>query len=296
MGKFIEKVRLGAIGKNMHEHKYEIIWMNPEDRRQVKIKFLETGYETISYNGNLHKGHVTDRFVPTVYGVGILGYKRDYGDPDYKKIFTHWMQMMRRCYDTNYKQYCNYGGEGVRVCERWHYFHNFYDDFSKIDGYSEEIMKIKTFRHLDKDIKQQFNDNKDKIYSLKTCKLVLKEENEKFKRQKARPYVKVINPAGTEFYINNTSEFSRVLNQRIRNKYITYCLNGTKEHHLGWKFEKTTKEEYDSFHSKFPLAPEYPEECDLFYIINSNYVHRKKTNDVIYNPKVHFKRDFSKAL
>lgn len=294
MGKFIEKVKLGARGVNMHGQTYQIIWQNPEDRREVKVKFDETGYETVSYNGNLHKGHITDRMVPTYYGVGILGYKRDYSDPHYKKIFTHWVSMIRRCYSPDDKQYCNYGGEGVKVCPRWHYFHNFYDDFRKLDGYSEEIMKVEKFRHLDKDIKQQFKDNSVKVYSLKTCKLVLKEENEKYKRQKKRPYIKVINPAGTEFYINNQSEFERKTNNRIRNKYITYCLSGKQEHHLGWEFYRVTQQDYLDYHEKYPLAPEYPEEEDMFFIFNMNYKHRIKEGDVRYNPCIHKKRDFSK--
>ena len=36
--------------------------------------------------------------------------------------------MLARCYNPKNKYYKNYGGRGVRVCERWHIFENFYAD------------------------------------------------------------------------------------------------------------------------------------------------------------------------
>lgn len=297
MGKYIDKIYVGAIGENMHGQKYEIVDIGKNNNSKVvTVKFLDTGYEVDTYNSNIHKGHIKDRFEKTSYGVGAVGYKRDYKDPHYRKIFTHWNLMIRRCYDKNDKQYCNYGGEGVTVCERWHYFHNFYDDFRKLDGYSEEIMKVSKFRHLDKDIKQQFAHNSTKVYSLKTCKLVLKDENEKYKRQKPRPYVRVTNPAGTEFYINNCTEFIKQTNYKIRDKYINYCLTGKQEHHLGWKFEKVSQLEYEAFHKEFPYAPEYPEEQDMIYIYKDRYRHRKKPEDVEYDSAIHIKRHFNEVL
>lgn len=36
--------------------------------------------------------------------------------------------MLRRCYDTEYRNYPAYGGRGIAVCRRWHFYCNFYDD------------------------------------------------------------------------------------------------------------------------------------------------------------------------
>ncbi len=36
--------------------------------------------------------------------------------------------MHKRCYDCNDAGYSNYGGRGVKVCDRWHDFNNYYDD------------------------------------------------------------------------------------------------------------------------------------------------------------------------
>jgi hypothetical protein len=36
--------------------------------------------------------------------------------------------MLSRCYNSNVPGYKNYGGRGIKVCERWQVFENFYAD------------------------------------------------------------------------------------------------------------------------------------------------------------------------
>jgi len=44
-------------------------------------------------------------------------------------VYRCWAHMMQRCYNPNNSQYNNYGGRGIKVCERWlHSFENFYED------------------------------------------------------------------------------------------------------------------------------------------------------------------------
>lgn len=266
MSEFLEKVGVGEFGINNLGQKYQIILQDKQDKRRVRIKYIESGYELDTWSSNLYKGRVKDRLSPTVHGKGVLGYSRPYTDAHYHKIYAHWAHMIQRCYDTTYKQYKNYGGDGVTVCDRWIRFDNFYDDFRELEGYSEEIMKLKLFRHLDKDIKQDHLPHNQRIYSLETCCLITKDENEKYKREEKRPYTKVINPAGTVFYINHTLEFSKAIRNTIRPKYINYCKNGERDNHLGWKFIETTEEEYNEFHRLNPDTPEYPKEKDMVFI------------------------------
>lgn len=43
--------------------------------------------------------------------------------------YKTWLGMKRRCYDTKYKDFPNWGGRGIRVCERWlHDFTAFLSD------------------------------------------------------------------------------------------------------------------------------------------------------------------------
>lgn len=45
-----------------------------------------------------------------------------------KKIYKTWESMKQRCFNKNRKEYKNYGGRGVRVCEEWiSDFINFYN-------------------------------------------------------------------------------------------------------------------------------------------------------------------------
>jgi hypothetical protein len=43
-------------------------------------------------------------------------------------IYTTWNRMLQRCSNPNNEGFRNYGGRGIRVCERWRVFANFCDD------------------------------------------------------------------------------------------------------------------------------------------------------------------------
>lgn len=55
------------------------------------------------------------------------------------KIYMVWLNMKQRCGNPNVKSYKNYGGRGVRVCDRWNSFYNFYKDMGDMpDGFTIE--------------------------------------------------------------------------------------------------------------------------------------------------------------
>jgi len=39
-----------------------------------------------------------------------------------------WLKMIERCEKTYCRRYADYGGRGIRVCDRWKTFENFYAD------------------------------------------------------------------------------------------------------------------------------------------------------------------------
>jgi hypothetical protein len=42
--------------------------------------------------------------------------------------YKSWSSMMSRCNNPNAPDYCDYGGRGISVCERWRSFVSFYED------------------------------------------------------------------------------------------------------------------------------------------------------------------------
>jgi len=47
------------------------------------------------------------------------------------RIYAVWRSMMQRCNSPNHPAYADYGGRGIRVCERWHSFVNFLVDMGE---------------------------------------------------------------------------------------------------------------------------------------------------------------------
>lgn len=45
--------------------------------------------------------------------------------------WNSWSSMMTRCYNKNVRGFENYGGRGIKVCERWHTFENFLEDMGE---------------------------------------------------------------------------------------------------------------------------------------------------------------------
>lgn len=60
------------------------------------------------------------------------------------KIYQAWQAMKARCKYKKSKEYKNYGGRGITVCERWAMFENFYSDMFRSYWDGAEIDRIDT--------------------------------------------------------------------------------------------------------------------------------------------------------
>ncbi len=47
------------------------------------------------------------------------------------KTYVTWQNIIQRCTNSNHKHYKHYGGRGIRVCEAWMKFENFFEDMGE---------------------------------------------------------------------------------------------------------------------------------------------------------------------
>lgn len=69
--------------------------------------------------------------MPRIYATGEEHHQYRHGmhnTPEY----ICWRNMKQRCYDRNSTYYKDYGGRGVKVCDRWHDFVNFFADMGSL--------------------------------------------------------------------------------------------------------------------------------------------------------------------
>jgi len=75
--------------------------------------------------------------------------------------YRAWSSMKERCNNPNTKCFSRYGGRGIKVCDSWNSFHNFWKDMK--EGY-EDTLKLDRI-------------NNEKGYSKKNCRWVTHKEN-----------------------------------------------------------------------------------------------------------------------
>ena len=94
----MKKIVVGEIYKSLNYGDFEII--NYENSLKVTVKFLKTGYVTITKSGQVRTGMVMDRVLPSFFGVGYLG------EQQVDKIcFPIWQGMLERCYYEKRRDY-----------------------------------------------------------------------------------------------------------------------------------------------------------------------------------------------
>lgn len=163
--KGISKYDVGFTNVNMDNKIFTVIEWIDEDH--FKIKFEESGYETIVMRKELKSGRIRDIYTPYLYGVGYIGECNYHSN---KKIHQTWRGMLERCYDEK-KRHKHLTYEDCYVCEEWYNFSN----FSK--WYEENYYEVgNEVMCLDKDILYKGN----KIYSPETCMIVPCRINELF--------------------------------------------------------------------------------------------------------------------
>lgn len=222
------------MGKNFHTDKYYagsvhetksfglIEVVEYVRNTKIKVRFIESGYETWTDGSRIRTGSLKDLFAKTVFGVGFIG-GVEYGGGtgvagQHNKASSLWRSMLSRCYgkDRSGKNACY---ADITVCDEWHNFQNFAGWF-----YANHPDDGKLW-HLDKDIKIKGN----KQYSPESCLFVTPQENTE--AAWAREWV-AVNPDGVKVKFYNKNKFCRENN--LNSTHLGEVLTGKRNHHKGW--------------------------------------------------------------
>lgn len=144
------------------------------DHKMCKIKFIDTGTIVNVTLSNAYRGAVKDPYRPIIYGVACQG-----NASTKCKAYSIWKDMIRRCYDTNSKEYLQYGFKGVKVCNRWLCFEYFAYDLPNIPGYNLWLLNHDKYE-MDKDVLQMTVPEYLKVYSPLTVQFIDKSLNRKY--------------------------------------------------------------------------------------------------------------------
>ena len=141
------------------------------DTANVEIQFLKTGYETVARLGDIRNGEIKDPYIPSVYGVGILGTKYSPSINSVKtKEYMLWHSMLKRCYSEAFKKkYLTY--DVCEASENFKSYEYFYEWCNKQIGFDNEGNENPF--HLDKDLLIKGN----KVYSEYSCVFLPNEIN-----------------------------------------------------------------------------------------------------------------------
>lgn len=123
------------------------------------------------------------------------------------KEYNTWFLMLRRCNKVGSRLYEDYGGRGIRVCERWHTFAFFYADMGRAPSPSHSLDRIDNDGH----------------YSPENCKWATAKEQRRNQRR-----IVLIEHAGRKLTPMEWSEITGISNKRIHARIKI----------LGWTVEK----------------------------------------------------------
>ena len=164
---------VGKVCKSKSSGDFKILKYN--DRANVEIQFLNTGYEVVVRLDHIKSGKVKDPYSPSVCGVGISGTKYPITIDGVKtKEYMLWVDMLTRCYNDAYqKKQPTY--KHCEVSENFKSYEYFYEWCN-----SQVEFDVKGF-DLDKDLLIKGN----KVYSENTCIFIPREINTLLVKRKA---------------------------------------------------------------------------------------------------------------
>lgn len=157
--------------------KFKILRMveSLNESRRAEIQFLNTGAIRIARLDHILTGNVADPTFGSAHKVAKYGdLNVDYYE--YKWLYNIWNSMISRCYNEKDINYKSYGAKGVKVCDRWLTYSNFFEDIQKLPGWENKLLYPDLYQ-LDKDYLQLNIPKHKRVYSPETCIFIHKDDN-----------------------------------------------------------------------------------------------------------------------
>lgn len=154
------EIKVGQVYKTWQGAEVTVVEYN--SAADILVRFDEP-FEVLmrTTQGNLKKGHLHNKYLPSVCGVGIVG---DSVHDNKGKMYQTWSGMLKRVYDpANFQTATTY--QDCTVREDWYHLNNFKEWFS--------TQTLESDFHLDKDLLVKGNT----VYSPEKCVFVPRDIN-----------------------------------------------------------------------------------------------------------------------
>ncbi|AGH57572.1 HNH endonuclease [Pseudoalteromonas phage pYD6-A] len=199
----------GAIHPTNNYGNIEVI--NYTSSVNVLVEFITTKTKVVTSTSNIRTGRVKDPNIPSVFNVGYIGQGK-YSSKSHKTFYTHWVNMLRRCYTNTMPSYSK-----CTVTTDWHNFQSF-------AAWCDIHYKPGT--ELDKDSIIKGNT----LYGPDTCIFCTHHENIIATHAK---HWEFIAPDGSAIKVHNLKEFCRLNNLNSSKMYE--LAPGKRKSHKGYR-------------------------------------------------------------
>lgn len=184
--------------------------------------------------------------------------ERSYGqtkNPEYKI----WRNMQKRCYDTKNEKYKDYGGRGIKVCERWLIsFKNFLFDMGKRPSVKHTIDRI----------------NNDGNYEIENCRWATTKQQARNKRNNRwidyNGERKILQDWAEFFNVSQSALSNNILRHKDFKDVYNYYVFEKQKRLIEYKGHKKTVSDWAVFFKikRSTLAERIEKGQDMDYIYN----------------------------
>jgi hypothetical protein len=152
---------------------YKIINIdNNARKKKITIVFLNTGNTITTYVKDAFNGSVYDPSANYKTPIDTLILNDvDRLERLLRIAYSMWYHMNKRCFNNNANNYKYYGKLGIKICDRWMNFNNFWEDLPSLFQY-EKWYRYPSMYQLDKDYLQLNIAKENRVYSPETCVLL----------------------------------------------------------------------------------------------------------------------------